>query len=132
MADGVFGALQQFLDPGMSPADAARIQFDPRPQPGRFAGTLLVRREAFLRAGPFDSALKVGEMLDWVSRAELAGLCFASIDTLVMRRRIHGRNTTLQQAPAQSRAEYLRALKATLDRRRAAAAAEAAAIKEAM
>lgn len=132
IADGVFGALQQFLDPGMAPEDVARIDFDPRPQPGRFAGTLLVRRAAFLRAGPFDTALKVGEMLDWVSRAELAGLGFLAIDTLVMRRRIHGRNTTLQQAPAQSRAEYLRALKATLDRRRAAAAAEAAAIKEAM
>jgi len=132
IADGVFGALQQFIDPAMPPGEVARIDFDPRPQPGRFAGTLLVRREAFLRAGPFDTALKVGEMLDWVSRAELAGLSFASLDTLVMRRRIHGQNTTLQQSPAQSRAEYLRALKATLDRRRAAAAAEAAAIKEAM
>lgn len=132
IADGVFGALQQFLDPAMPQAEAARIEFDPRPQPGRFAGTLLVRRASFLRAGPFDTALKVGEMLDWVSRAELAGLGFLAIDTLVMRRRIHGSNTTLRQAPAQSRAEYLRALKATLDRRRAAAAAEAAAVKEAM
>jgi glycosyltransferase involved in cell wall biosynthesis len=129
-ADGVFGELQQFLDPGMDAEAAARIEFDPRPQAGRFAGTLLLRRAAFLRAGQFDTRLKVGEMLDWVSRAELAGLGFASTPQLVMRRRIHGLNTTLQQSPAQSRTAYLHALKSALDRRRAAVDATAAPVRE--
>ncbi len=122
-ADGVFGALQQFLCPRMDPQAAARIEFDATPQVGRFAGTLLIRREAFLRAGLFDATLKVGEMLDWVSRAALAGVTITTTDTVVMRRRIHGSNTVLQQAPAASRADYLRALKAAIDRRRAAAGA---------
>lgn len=120
-ADGVFGALQQFLCRRMDPQAASRIEFDAAPQVGRFAGTLLIRRDAFLRAGMFDTSLKVGEMLDWVSRAALAGVSITTTETVVMRRRIHGANTVLQQAPAASRADYLRALKAAIDRRRAAA-----------
>jgi glycosyltransferase involved in cell wall biosynthesis len=123
-AEGVFGALQQFLCPRMDAAAAARIEFDAAPQLGRFAGTLLIRREAFLRAGLFDTRLKVGEMLDWVSRAALAGVNIATTQAVVMRRRIHGSNTVLQQAPAASRADYLRALKSAIDRRRAAAAGD--------
>jgi glycosyltransferase involved in cell wall biosynthesis len=132
-AEGVFGALQQFLCPRMDAAAAARIEYDARPQVGRFAGTLLIRRAAFLRAGLFDERLKVGEMLDWVSRAALAGVGITTTQTVVMRRRIHGSNTVLQQAPAARRADYLRALKSALDRRRAAEGADGAdgAIREA-
>ncbi|MCU0760467.1 MAG: glycosyltransferase family 2 protein [Steroidobacteraceae bacterium] len=122
-ADGVFGALQQFLCPRLEPAAAARIDYDPTPQVARFAGTLLLRREAFLRAGPFDASLKVGEMLDWVSRAELAGLTLATLERVVMRRRIHGSNTVLRQPAAAGNADYLRALKAAIDRKRALARA---------
>jgi len=131
-ADGVFGALQQFLCPRMDPGAAARIDFDAVPQVGRFAGTLLVRREAFLRAGLFDTSLKVGEMLDWVSRAALAGVSLATTTEIVMRRRIHGANTVLSQSPAASRADYLRALKAAIDRRRATSAAAEEPIREAV
>lgn len=115
-AECVFGALQQFLSPELDPAAAARIDFEPAPTVARFVGTMLIRRDAFLRAGPFDTALKVGEMVDWVSRAEFAGVSIVTLDAVVMRRRIHGNNTVMRQKMNQ--ADYLRALKAAIDRRR--------------
>lgn len=119
--DCVFGALQQFLSPGIDPLVAARLEFDANASTARFAGTMLIRRAAFLRAGPFDTALRVGEMVEWVARAEAAGVTTRTLDAVVMRRRIHGNNTVLTQKLSQG--DYLRALKAAMDRRRAALAA---------
>jgi glycosyltransferase involved in cell wall biosynthesis len=121
----VFGALQQFLEPGIDPLLAARLEFDESPAAARFAGTMLIRRESFLRAGAFDVSLRVGEMMEWLSRAEAAGVVVRSTPEVVMRRRIHGANTMLTQRPSQ--ADYLRALKSAMDRRRAAAAVAPAA-----
>lgn len=124
--DCVFGALQQFLSPGIDPLVAARLEFDANPSLARFAGTMLIRRAAFLRAGPFDTSLRVGEMVEWVARAEAAGVTTRTLDMVVMRRRIHGNNTVLTQKSSQG--DYLRALKAAMDRRRAALAASAPAV----
>ncbi len=124
----VFGALQQFLEPGVDPLLAARLDFDASPAAARFAGTMLIRRQAFLRAGPFDASLRVGEMMEWVARAESAGVVVRSTPEVVMRRRIHGANTMLTQRPSQT--DYLRALKSAMDRRRAAAAAVAPAAQD--
>jgi glycosyltransferase involved in cell wall biosynthesis len=113
----VFGALQQFISPELDAAASARIAFDPAPNPARFAGSMLIRHAAFTRVGLFDTTLKVGEMIDWLSRAELAGMRIASLDRVVLLRRIHGSNTVLRHE--QSRSDYLHALKASIDRRRA-------------
>ena len=118
--DVVFGRLEQFVSPDLDEATRARYRVDSRPADARFAGTLLARREAFDRAGAFDPAYKVGEMIEWVARAEARGLRIVQIEDLVLRRRVHGNNTVLRQPPAQS--DYLRALKGAIDRRRAGGA----------
>jgi glycosyltransferase involved in cell wall biosynthesis len=114
--DGVFAALSQFLSPELEDTLAGRMRVDPEPAVARFAGTFLVRRASFDRAGPFDESLRVGEMIEWLARAEAAGLRFGTLNEVVLRRRVHDANTVLQNGA--SPAEYLRALKGALNRKR--------------
>jgi glycosyltransferase involved in cell wall biosynthesis len=116
--DGVFAALSQFLSPELVSTLAASRQFDPTPSVARFPSTLLVRRKSFQQAGLFDASLRVGEMLEWVARAEAAGLRFELLDHLVLMRRIHDSNS-LQRAGSSS-ADYLKAIKGVLSRKRSA------------
>jgi len=118
-SDGVFAALSQFLSPELADRLAGRMRLDPEPSVARFAGTFLVRRASFERVGPFDESLKVGEMIEWLSRAEAAGLRIETIDAVVLQRRIHDANTV--RRAGSSSADYLRAIKGALDRKRRAA-----------
>ncbi len=119
-ADLVFGSLVQFHSPELDPPSRERLRFDPAPSPGRFAGTLLARRSAFLRVGLFDASLRAGEMIDWVSRAEAAALLIERTEHVSLRRRIHASNTMSTQPS--NHAHYLQALKASIDRSRTASA----------
>jgi glycosyltransferase involved in cell wall biosynthesis len=86
-ADMVFGKVAQFIDGEARDLDAG--------MPGRMAGSMLLRRAAFDRVGPFDEALATAETIDWVARARAAGVSEQACDALVLRRRIHGANTML-------------------------------------
>lgn len=106
--DAVFGKAEQFGE-GRNPTP---------PQPALLAGTLLIRREACTRIGPFQEDLKVGEFIDWWARAEDAAVRWTQIPEVVLRRRIHTTNTGIVQAG--SRTDYARVLRAALERRRGA------------
>lgn len=120
--DGVFAALSQFISPELEQSLAGRIRFDPAPAVARFAGTFLLRRLAFEKVGGFNETLRVGEMIEWLARADAAGLTTATIPDLALRRRIHDSNTVLNAAASQG--DYLRAIKGALDRRRGAGAGQ--------
>lgn len=114
--DCVYGWIDPFLDT-RALADGACAPADPGgPRPGRLAGALLVRRRAFERIGPFDPSYRLGETMDWVARFEAAGLQSAAVDTVVLRRRVHGANTVIRQRAMQG--DYLRVLRAAVARRR--------------
>jgi glycosyltransferase involved in cell wall biosynthesis len=115
--DGVFGAVEQFISPELD-AQSARFECPPGRLPARLPGALVIRRGVFDRVGPFDERLRVGEMFDWIARAEAAGCRTAEIDALVLRRRIHGANTMIRNRDLRS--DYLQALRAAILRRRAA------------
>ena len=115
--DCVFGRIEQFVTPDIDPQVAAALRVDTAPVAGRLPGAMLIRRAAFIRVGGFDPRLRIGEMIDWVSRAEIKGLSMRSLDDVCLKRRIHGNNTVLKEADRKS--DYLHALKAALDRRRA-------------
>lgn len=115
--DGVFGLAQQFLSPDLPAEERARLRCPEDPQPGIHAGALLVRRPAFERTGGFDESLPVGEFVDWYARAAQLGLAFATLESLVLRRRLHAANTV--RSRRDERAAYARIIKASLDRRRA-------------
>ncbi len=107
-ADAVFGRVIEFGEgrPTGAPAVA------------QLASTMLIRRSVFDRVGTFREDVKVGEFIDWWARAEEANVRAIFIDEVVLHRRIHDTNTGIVQAGA--RQDYVRVLRAALERRRSA------------
>jgi glycosyltransferase involved in cell wall biosynthesis len=79
--------------------------------------TMVARREAFDRVGPFDTRFRFGDDLDWLLRAHEAGMGLAMVDEVVLIRRAHGDNVTADQG-ALTR-EILMCLRARIERARA-------------
>jgi glycosyltransferase involved in cell wall biosynthesis len=115
----VFGAMEEFLSPDLHERSGSHIPLVHTAQVARLAGSMLIEREAFVRVGFFDPQLTVGETLDWIARAEDAGIRVRMADAVVLRRRIHGDNTVTREKARQN--DYLRALRTTIARRRAKA-----------
>src|SRR4051794_14096920 len=116
--DFVLGHVRQFVDPGLTPEDAARIDCPDGLQPGYLPGALLARREAFERVGAFREDLRVGEFVDWMARAREIGLRETMLADHVLSRRLHDTNRSLEDRTDMS--DFARVAKAALDRRRAA------------
>ncbi|HXJ84711.1 MAG TPA: glycosyltransferase family 2 protein, partial [Candidatus Methylomirabilis sp.] len=69
------------------------------------------------RVGAFDVAYRVGEDIDWFFRAKDAGVPFAVLPEVLVRRRLHDANLGRQERQAPSPVTNI--AKASLDRRRA-------------
>jgi glycosyltransferase involved in cell wall biosynthesis len=109
------GHVQNFLE-GAAPAGAVAPALLAA-VPGFSVVTLVVRRRTFERVGGFDASLKHSSDTDWFLRAEEAGAVGEMLPDVLVRRRLHGANRSLQFA-GRSRDEYLHMVKAALDRRR--------------
>jgi glycosyltransferase involved in cell wall biosynthesis len=108
----VFGHVRHFSElAGGSP-----VALD-QPQAGHVVSGLLIRRAAYDRVGPFASGLRVAEALDWLLRAREHDVRELTVPDQVLWRRVHGANNSI--ANRDSLGEFPRALKASLDRRRA-------------
>jgi glycosyltransferase involved in cell wall biosynthesis len=114
-----FTLLRDFVDGRDDPAslfaDAARDAA----VPGYSSVTMLARRALFSSIGSFDESLAHGNDRDWFLRAVEVGARKELLGEVLVLRRLHADNRSRATAPA-SRAEYVRILKASLDRRRAA------------
>lgn len=90
-AEFAFGKMEHFI----SEDYAGEVNYLlPPVQMGYFASAMLVRAEFFRKVGMFNEAFKVGEFIDWYSRAkEIAAP--ALVESAVLRRRIHGANTSI-------------------------------------
>lgn len=113
-------AIENFVTPGLA---APPAWLDPRmlgaPQPGYGANTLVVRRAALDRVGPFDCARQPIDDSDWLVRALDADIRFAHLDRPLVRRRIHDRNLSGSlREPGARHALMARILHASLARRR--------------
>jgi len=115
------GLTEQFISPELPEDVRQRLVCPPDAISARVAGAMLIRRSVFDRVGPFNPSLQLGETIDWIARADAANVTMRMVDTVVLQRRIHDSNTGVNQA--HRRSDYLRVLKASLDRRRAAAPA---------
>lgn len=119
--DLVFGWVQEFVSPDY--ARAASPDVVPRRQPAPIAGTMLVRREAYRRAGEFAEGGVLGEFLAWYLRASELALKSVMLPEVLLERRVHADNLTRRDRAA--RRDYVRVLKHAIDRRRAQAASGA-------
>lgn len=119
--DLVFGHVQEFVSPEIDDETRGRIRAPaPEPMPWTAPNLMLIRRSAFDRVGPFETGVRVGVTVDWFLRAKEAGLRYTVLPETVLERRLHTENNGIREAA--SRSQYLAVLKASLDRRRAAAA----------
>ncbi len=116
--DAVFGRVRAFTDRDGDPiADHGEAERDADPpRAARLVTAALFRRESLERVGRFDEGAVLGSELEWVARAEDAGLRFGFVDDVVLLRRSHAGNTTRTQRDDYG--EYARALKRVIDRRR--------------
>jgi glycosyltransferase involved in cell wall biosynthesis len=87
------------------------------PRPAHVPDGMLIRRSSYERVGPFAAGLQVAECLDWLLRARELGLREETVSHHVLWRRVHGENNSITARG--SIGEFPRALKASLDRRRA-------------
>jgi glycosyltransferase involved in cell wall biosynthesis len=111
--DMVFGSVRRFCEI----VDSSPVALN-EPQPGHLPAAMLIRREALDRVGPFPTHTHVAEGLDWMLRARELGLGESTLEDQVIWRRVHGENNSLRHRGEIG--EFARALKASLDRRRAA------------
>jgi hypothetical protein len=114
--DVVVGRMVQFMDSGAAPEVRQRLLVDPRPTLGYLSGTSLARRKVFDRVGKFDPAPGATTFLDWVLRARHAGVRFCETDAVVLERRVHGGNISLDRPAMQ--AGYLMTLRRHFARQR--------------
>jgi glycosyltransferase involved in cell wall biosynthesis len=112
----VFGYVQQFRSPELADRAEFRARYSAEKLPGYAPSAALIRRDAFLRVGKFESHWHVGEFVDWYLRATEQGLNGLMLTQVVARRRLHAENLGLRERSSQG--DYLRILKASLERRR--------------
>ncbi len=106
------GRTEQFLDA------SAEVQAVPETNDGIVAGAVVIKMDAFKRIGLFNEQLKVGEWLDWHSRAKLTDMKTVHLPEVVLRRRIHQNNTVIQRRNSYN--DYLSVVRGHLARQRAA------------
>lgn len=116
--EAVFGHACEFHSPELTAEERDRILLKPGERPARLKGTGLLRRDALARVGPFDETLRVGEFVDWHSRATDAGLRSVVLDRVVLERRLHAFNHG--RVAHEARMDYVKVARAALERRRGA------------
>ncbi len=114
--DIVFGHVKQFHSPELSEEEKKKIWCPDELMPGVSAGTMLIKRESFFRVGLFNTKWRRGIFNDWHLRATELGLRTHMMPDLLMRRRLHRANHGIVNKDKS--VDYVRMLKASLDRRR--------------
>jgi glycosyltransferase involved in cell wall biosynthesis len=114
--DMVFGHVEQFISEELSDEERSRLRPPAGHQAAKMKGTMLVRRAALDRVGPFPTQWKIVDFVDWYSRAQELGLREEMLGEVVLLRRLH--RTNIGRHRAGDRSEYARAMGAMLRRRR--------------
>jgi glycosyltransferase involved in cell wall biosynthesis len=122
-ADVVYGQMQQFASPELPAEVRAKFHhLDGQVLASPLPTSMLIRRAAFERVGPYNEALGLGVEMEWYARLQDTGLTTITLDTVVYRRRLHAGNINVTRAHEQR--ERLQVLRHVLARRRAAGSAE--------
>lgn len=114
--DSAFGYVKQFISPELDQASKQKLSCPSDAMPGYLKGTMLIRKDMLMHIGPFESRWRVGEFIDWYARAIDSGLRSILVPEVVLLRRLHNTNLGIQEPDA--RTDFVRILKASLDRRK--------------
>jgi glycosyltransferase involved in cell wall biosynthesis len=117
--DAVFGCVVEFLSPDQMGDRRPLPRLREGVRPARLRGTMLAHRSLVERVGPCAENLRVGEFVDWYSRAQDLGARDAMLSEVVLRRRLHLGNLGRQEAGS---TDYVRVVRDALRRRREASA----------
>ena len=95
----VFGYVQEFVSPELTDEQRASVR-PPAPQatPWTAPNLMLIRRDSFVRVGPFAETVKVGVTVDWYARALENGLQGVMLPEVVLERRLHLTNNGLRES----------------------------------
>ncbi len=115
--DIAYCLVEEFISPDLPPAARGGLTARPGRHAAPLPSTLLLTRDAAARIGEFGGSVTAGGDLDWQLRARDAGLAMAPVNDAVVYRRLHESNSGRVTRHDQH-AEYLRALKRSIDRRR--------------
>lgn len=115
--DVVYGHVKQFHSPDLTETARRQIQCSEGAAPGYLPGTMMVKRDAFLRVGSFVENVEVGEHIDWHMRSTGIGLNVVMLPDILLWRRLHENNLGRRRRDA--RTDYVRVLRAAIERRRA-------------
>lgn len=108
---------QNFWEPELEEEERRlRAQGAGEPQPGVFP-TMLIRHRVFDTVGLLNPDLKHRDSMEWLGRAQEAGIVMETMPDVLLNRRLHLANISREEAAADP-AEMLRALKERLDRKR--------------
>ena len=117
--DVVYGHAEQFHSPDVDPAFWRGFRAKPGVVAAPVPGSMLIRRAAFDRVGPFDARFGIGIEMDWYARLTEQRLRAIMLPDVLFRRRLHRSNFNIVRADQQS--ERLHVLKSVIDRRRRSA-----------
>ncbi len=112
----VFSHVKQFHSPELSEQEKKRIWCPDELMPGVSAGTMLIKRDSFFKVGLFDTQWCRGIFVNWYMRASEIGLRTHILPDLHMWRRLHRTNHGIVNRDKS--VDYVRMIKASLDRRR--------------
>jgi len=113
----VFCKIVQFFSPDMNEEFRARYECNEEPMDGLIPSAFVARSAVFSRVGFFVTDVTLGEFIDWYSKAKECGLKTVVHPEVLAMRRIHSSNIGIVERD--NRLNYLKILKASLDRRRA-------------
>ncbi|MEM7167639.1 MAG: glycosyltransferase family A protein [Planctomycetota bacterium] len=115
--DGCFTHLAEFLSPELPDDERAQLECKAEAAPGACIGTLMIRRDSFLRVGLLDPELRVAYFLQWYGLAQDQGLRFEMLSETLVQRRLHLDNTGRREKGRLAK-EYAKVLAAKIARRR--------------
>jgi len=114
----IFGYVEQFISPELPPDVKKKLYCPADRQPGLYRATLLMKKVDLLRVGYFITGYTLGEFIEWFARANSIGFSYLLVNRTVTFRRLH--ETNLSRKALNSRADFARILKVSLDRQRGA------------
>lgn len=110
--------IRSFLEPGCAPPAGFRLDLLDQEPVAYLLGTLVARRELFDRVGLLDPGMTTAEDVDWFARVADAGAVGHVCDRVLVRKRVHSRNASLQGGDGNR--SLLLALRRSVERKRLA------------